>query len=152
MLLCCYYTCEVCCASGLSEDHPSSFVHVLLVTLLLISFGLLLLPLPFTLFNALIGVNIIDHPPIRVINPAGLRVQPNGGAKLAGYASTGGTLERLLLNKCEVCKTGIRLIQLLISLNRSEAEITDGVRSFCIKLQLEDKRVCAGLVNEFKVN
>ena len=97
-------------------------------------------------------MNIIDHPPIRVIAPAGLRVQPNGGAKLAGYASTGGTLERLLLNKCEVCKTGIRLIQLLISLNRSEAEITDGVRSFCIKLQIEDKRVCAGLVNEFKVN
>jgi len=117
------------------------------------SFSLLLLPFPFSILSALIRVSINDPLPVRVIAPPlPVSDQPIGDVKLpGGKLLVGGATEQLSLTKCEICKAGITLIQGLMSLNRSEDEITDGVRNFCIKLQIEDRRVCTGLVNEFKV-
>ena len=46
------------------RNRNLSAIHIVLLTLLLISFGLLVLPLPFTVFNALVGVNIVEQSPL----------------------------------------------------------------------------------------
>lgn len=128
----------------------NSYTHVILIVLLFISFSLLLLPLPFTLLSAFIRVSINDPLPVRVIAPVPLIDQSVGDVKLPGKLSIGGAPELLLLTKCKICKAGVTLIQGLMLLNSSEREIADGVRNFCIKLKIEDQRVCTGLVQEYK--
>ena len=79
--------------------------------------------------------------------------QSRWDAELAGYAPIGGVLdlERFTVDKCEICKAGVSLIRALMATNRSEEEIAIGFDKFCVKMKIEDERVCTGLVNEFKV-
>ena len=74
-------------------------------------------------------------------------------AELTGYIPRGGILdrERFTVDKCQICKAGVSLIRALMATNRCQEEIAIGFTKFCVKMKIEDERVCTGLVNEFKV-
>ena len=54
--------------------------------------------------------------------------------------------------KCDVCKAVVIVIQTLVKANKSKDEIASAVARVCIDLDIEDKRVCDGLTNVFKVS
>ena len=52
--------------------------------------------------------------------------------------------------ECTVCKLASSILEAILEQDRSEDEVGDLVKAVCIILEIEDKNVCDGIVEEFK--
>ena len=53
--------------------------------------------------------------------------------------------------ECVLCKVVVGFIQSLVQQNMSKDEIAEELGKLCVDFDIEDKRVCTGIVEEFKV-
>ena len=51
---------------------------------------------------------------------------------------------------CRICKLVAALVEEYVGLKKTDDEIASLVTKICIDLKIEDKRVCTGIVQEFK--
>ena len=79
-------------------------------------------------------------------------VRPDLVARLATTkpGDAGGARAREGLT-CEICTRLTELVQRLFDEKKCEDDIVDIARSFCDEFHIEDRNVCAAIVQEFKV-